>query len=435
MARDRTIGALVLGGGPAGSTAGAMLAGAGIDTVIVEGELFPRFHVGESLLPHTLPLLDRLGVHDAVRALPHTRRKEGATFVTRDGGRHVAYHFDEALPPALPHAYQVRRDELDAALLDHARASGAEVLGGWRATAVKWDGGRVAGLVVRDPGGSDYVLRSRAFLDASGQSSFLASRMGWRFPYQTHRKVAVFSHFRGVWLPAGREAGNTTVVLTEGGWFWLIPFADDTVSVGVVIDVEKCRATGGTPESVFAAAVERTPEVARRLAGGQRLIPVSAVQNLSYRVMRIGGDGFCMVGDSAGFLDPIFSTGVFIGSITGASAAQDVIEALARRNRVEASDFGPTISLTRTLHRIFFSLIRAFYDPHFLAFFFSPSDSLQLRAAVVSLLAGDVVRPGTWQRTSRYRALLGLARLQRLGARWGRHLVPPLDASPPGTAD
>jgi flavin-dependent dehydrogenase len=157
-------------------------------------------------------------------------------------------------------------------------------------------------------------------------------------------------------------------------------------------------------------------------------------QNFSYRVMHVAGDGFCMIGDSAGFLDPIFSTGVFIGMTTGASAAQDIIEALARRNRVEGSDFGPTIALTKTLHRIFFSLIRAFYDPHFLAFFFSPSDALQLRAAVVSLLAGDVVRPGTWKRTSRYRALLGLARLQRLASRWGRHLVPPLDAAPAGTA-
>ena len=434
MRGDRNADVLVLGGGPAGSTAGAMLAAAGIETVIVEGERFPRSHVGESLLPHTLPLLDRLGVHDVVRSLPHTRRTDGASFVTRDGGRHVVYWFDEALPPAVPHAYQVRRDEFDQALLDHARARGAEVLQGWRATTPKWEGHRLVGLVVRDPEGNEHLLRSRAFLDASGQSSFLASRMGWRFPYQRHRKAAAVSHFRGVWLPEGREASNITIALTEGGWFWLIPFADDTVSVGAVLDVEKWRARAGTPESLFAAGVEATPEVGRRLAGAERVIPFSASQNFSYRVMHIGGDGFCMIGDSAGFLDPIFSTGLFIATTTGASAAQDVIEALARHNRVEASDFGPTIALTRTLHRIFFSLIRAFYDPHFLAFFFSPSDSLHLRAAVTSLLAADVVRPGTWQRTSRYRALLGLARLQRLGSRWGRHLVPPLEFTPAGTA-
>jgi flavin-dependent dehydrogenase len=433
MARDRAVDVLILGGGPAGSTAGAMLAAAGIETVIVEAEHFPRFHVGESLLPHNLPLFDRLGVHDAVRSLPHTRRKDGASFVTHDGSKHVVYWFDEALPPAVPHAYQVRRDELDKALLDNSRAAGAEVLEGWRATAPKWDGRRLTGLVVRDPEGTDHLLRTRVFLDASGQSSFLASRMGWRFPYQRHRKVAAVSHFRGVWLPEGREAGNITIALTDGGWFWLIPFADDTVSVGAVLDVGKWRAHVG-PESLFAAAVEATPEVARRLAGAGRLIPFGAIQNFSYRVMHIGGDGFCMVGDAAGFLDPIFSTGVFIGTTTGASAAQDVTEALARKGRVEASDFGPTIALTRTLHRIFFSFIRAYYDPHFLAFFFNPSNRLQLQAAVVSLLAADVVRPGTWLRTSRYRVLLGLARLQRWGSHWGRHLVPPLDVAPAGGA-
>ncbi|OFV83176.1 MAG: hypothetical protein A2Y78_11420 [Acidobacteria bacterium RBG_13_68_16] len=432
MARDRAVDVLILGGGPAGSTAGAMLAAAGIETVIVEGEHFPRFHVGESLLPHTLPLFDRLGVHDAVRALPHTRRKDGASFVTHDGSKHVVYWFDEALPPAIPYAYQVRRDELDKALLDHARAAGADVLEGWHATTPTWDGRRLTGLVVRDPEGTEHLLRSRVFLDASGQSSFLASRMGWRFPYQKHRKVAAVSHFSGVWLPDGREAGNITIALTDGGWFWLIPFADDSVSVGAVLDVRKWRAHVGS-ESLFAAAVEATPEVGRRLACAERLIPFSAIQNFSYRVMQIGGDGFCMIGDAAGFLDPIFSTGVFIGTTTGASAAQDVIEALARRSRVEASDFGPTIALTRTLHRIFFSFIRAYYDPHFLAFFFNPSNRLQLQAAVVSLLAADVVRPGTWLRTSRYRLLLGLARLQRWGSRWGRHLVPPLDVAPAGT--
>jgi flavin-dependent dehydrogenase len=404
MARERAVDVLILGGGPAGSTAGAMLAAARIETVIVEGERFPRFHVGESLLPHNLALFDRLGVHDAVRSLPHTRRKDGASFVTHDGSKHVVYWFDEALPPVVPHAYQVRRDELDKALLDNARAAGAEVLEGWRATAPQWDGRRLTGLVVRDPEGTEHLLRSRVFLDASGQSSFLASRMGWRFPYQRHRKVAAVSHFRGVWLPEGREAGNITIALTDGGWFWLIPFADDTVSVGAVLDVHKWRAHIG-PESLFGAAVEATPEVARRLAAAERLIPFGAIQNFSYRVMTIGGDGFCMVGDAAGFLDPIFSTGVFIGTTTGASAAQDVIEALARRSRVEASDFGPTIALTRTLHRIFFSLIRAYYDRraprHVAAHVSVPGAARPRPPAAVGLPLGPSPRPPAGRRSCR----------------------------------
>ncbi len=434
MARERNVDVLILGGGPAGSTAGALLAAAGVETVIVEGERFPRFHVGESLLPHTLPMLDRLGVHDTVRSLPHTRRKDGASFVTHDGSRHVAYWFDEALPPAIPHAYQVRRDEFDAALLANARARGAEVLEGWRATLPQWDGNRFAGLALKDGDGNDVVLRPRVFLDASGQGSFLAGRMGWRFPYPKHRKVASVAHFRGAWLPPGREAGNITIALVDGGWFWLIPFADDTVSVGAVLDVERWREVGGGPEGLFNAAVAATPEVARRLAGAERTIPFNAVQNFSYRVMRGAGDGYCLIGDAAGFLDPVFSTGVFIATTTGASAAEDILEALARRGRVEGNDFAPTVALTRMLHRVFFSFIRAYYDPHFLAFFFNPRPMLQLPGAIVSLLAADVLRPGRWRRTGRFRILLLLAQLQALGSRWGRPLIEPLSATPAGPA-
>lgn len=434
MARERNVDVLVLGGGPAGSTAGALLAAEGVETVILEAERFPRFHVGESLLPHTLPLLDRLGVHDAVRALPHTRRKDGASFVTHDGSRHVAYWFEDAMAPAIPHAYQVRRDEFDAALLANARARGAEVLEGWRATVPQWDGTRLAALTVKDANGDERVLRPKVLLDASGQSSFLASRMGWRFPYQKHRKVAAVAHFRGAWLPPGREAGNITIALTGGGWFWLIPFADDTVSVGAVLDVERWRQVGNGPEALFNAAVAATPEVARRLAGAERLIPFNAVQNFSYRVVRTAGDGYCLIGDAAGFLDPIFSTGVFLGTTTAASAAEDVLDALRRRGRVEANDFAPTVALTRTLHRVFFSFIRAYYDPHFLAFFFNPRPMLQLPGAIVSLLAADVLRPGRWQRTGRYRVLLLLAQLQKMGSRWGRPLIEPLAATPTGPA-
>ncbi len=433
MAKERSVDVLILGGGPAGSTAGALLAGSGLGAVIVEGERFPRFHVGESLLPHTLPLLDTLGVHDAVRALPHTRRKDGASFVTHDGGRHVAYWFDEAFAPAIPHAYQVRRDEFDAALLANARARGAEVLEGWRATAPVWDGKRLVGLSVKDPAGAEWTLRCRAFVDASGQSSFLAGRMGWRFPYPMHRKVAAVSHFAGVWLPPGREAGNITIALTDGGWFWLIPFADDTVSVGAVLDVARWRAAGNTPDALFEAAVAATPEVARRLAGARRLIPFSAIQNFSYRVMQIGGDGYTLVGDAAGFLDPVFSTGVFLATTTAASAARDITEALARHGRVDTADLGPTIALTRGLHRLFFSFIRSYYDRHFLAFFFSPTEAFRFPAAIVSLLAADVVRPGRWRRTARFRTLQGLARLQQLGVRLGRPLVEPLAAGPADT--
>ncbi len=430
MESERDVDALIIGAGPAGSTAGALLALAGVETLIVESEPFPRFHVGESLLPHTIPLLDRLGVHETVRDLPHTRRKNGASFVTHDGSRHVAYWFEDAFPPAIPHAYQVSRDEFDAALLANAVRCGAQLLSGWRATVPQWDGRRITGVRLRDPEGREQFVRCRVTLDASGQASFLASRMGWRFPYPRHRKSAAVAHFKGAWLPPGREAGNITIALAEGGWFWLIPFADDTVSVGAVLDVERWRDLAGSPESVFRTAVEATPEVARRLAAATAVTPFAAVQNFSYRVLQIGGDGFCCLGDAAGFLDPVFSTGVFLATTTAAAAAQDVSEALARHGRVDGADLGPTIALTRSLHRLFFSFIRAYYDPHFLAFFFNPHDAFRIPEAIVSLLAADVLRSGRWRRTTRFRALLALAQAQRWSARLGRPIVAPLAVSP-----
>lgn len=427
---EHTCDVLILGGGPAGSTAATLLCESGFTVTVLERESFPRFHVGESLLPHSLPLFDRLGVHEEVKALPDTRVKPGAFFATADGSKVVEYRFAEAFPPAIPHAYQVRRDEFDALLLSRAQRAGAQVLHGWEALTPQWEGKRLTGMWVRDPEGQQHLFRFRAFLDASGQKAFLATRMGWRFPYPKHKKVAAVSHFRGVWLPPGEGSGNITIVLTKAGWFWFIPFADDTVSVGAVLDVAFWQAQGKAPQEVFQCAVEETPEAGRRLANASPLLPFSAIQNFSYRVTKLAGDGFCLIGDAAGFLDPIFSTGVFIATTTAASAAEDVTEALHRHGRIDAADLAPTVSLTRTLQRTFFSFIRSYYDQDFLPFFFNPRPVLQIPAAIVSLLAADVLWPGRRLVAARFRLLQLLAAGQKLGRLLGKPLVPPLDATP-----
>ena len=425
MTAERTADVLIVGGGPAGSTAAILLAEAGIAASVVEAAAFPRFHVGESLLPHTLPLLDRLGVGDAVAALPHTRRKEGASFFTPEGDRHVAYWFDEAEPPALSHSYQVRRDEFDEVLLERARSSGAELLSGWRAVAPVWEGNRLAGARLHDPDGYETTVRSRVLLDATGQSAFVANKMGWRFPYPKHRRLAVFGHFRGVEPLHGREGGNISIILTGGGWIWVIPFNGGTSSVGVVVDLAR-RAGRESSAELFQRIVAGTPEAARRLAPSEPREPVASCQSFSYRVMHMAGDGYCLLGDAAGFLDPVFSSGVFIATTTAASAAQDVVEGFARHSRLEANDFAPTVTLTRSLQRLFFSLVRSYYNPDFRAFLLSPHSAMGIPAAVVSLLAGDVLGRGRWRRVARYRTLVGLSVLQGLGTRWGRPLVEPV---------
>jgi flavin-dependent dehydrogenase len=421
---------LILGGGPVGSAAGIVLAARGIPAIMLEGEGHPRFHVGESMLPHVLPIFDRLGVHDVVRALPRTILKPGASFANHDGSRNVIFWFDEAFAPALPHAYNVSRDEFDAALFRTAGSRGVDVREGWKAVAPEWEGGRLIGARVRTPEGQERVIRARCVLDATGQHAFLATRMGWKTIYPEHRKLAIVGHFDKAFRPAGREAGNIVIIVTESGWFWFIPFADGITSVGAVLDTRRYGSIPGGLDVQFDAAIQATPEAARRLAGATRTIPAAAVQNFSFRVARTHGDGFGMIGDAAGFLDPIFSTGVYIGMTVAERAAHDVATAIAARGRVDAADTYPAAALNRRLQRLFFSLIRSYYDPDFLAFFFHPRHGLQLPAAVVSILAGDVLRDGAWRTIGRFRVLQGLGHAQRFARRFGGQIVPPLDRSP-----
>ncbi len=425
---ERACEVLILGGGPCGSTAATLLQRAGIATTLIEGEAEPRFHVGESLLPHTVPLLERLGVLNDIKALPHTILKEGATFVTHDGSRLCHYWFDQAMAPAIPNAYQVRRDEFDWCLMQHAAKQGSELLLGWKADEALWDGERLAGIKARTPEGEEIVLRPKMFLDASGQMGFLSRKQRTRVPYPGHQKIAAVSHFRGAYRGPGREAGNIVIAVTDGGWFWMIPFGNGTTSVGVVCDVAKWRESQAGPEALFQEALARTPEVARRLEGAERILPFNAVQNFSFRVSKLAGPGYCIIGDAAGFLDPIFSTGVFISTSTAAQAAEDIVAAWRKSpgRLLGAADMKRTTRRALRLQDLYFSLIHSYYDPGFLALFFTPTDRLiRIQAAVTSLLAADVLGPRTWDRVWRFRALQALSKLQNLGL--------PLSKPLPGT--
>lgn len=428
---------LILGGGPTGSTAGMVLAREGIPSILIESERHPRFHVGESLLPHSLPMFDRLGVHDAIRALPRTLVKPGATFCSHDGEEKTDFWFDESAAPVIPHAYNVRRDEFDATLLRAAEARGVDVREGWKAVAPEWDGSRLTGIRVRTPEGEEGTIRAKCVVDATGQSAFLATRMGWKTIYPDHKKLAIVGHFEGVERATGREAGNIVIIVTQSGWFWLIPFADGTTSVGVVLDVARYEGISGGLDAQFDAAIAATPEAARRLAAARRLFPAGAAQNFSFKISRTHGAGFAIVGDAAGFLDPIFSSGILIGMATAERVALDIASALRRNGRVDEKDTARCAVLNRRLQRRFFMMIRSYYDPSFLEIFLSPQTGERIpgarfgiRPAVTSLLAGDVVGPGSWRKLSRFRMLQGLGRAQRVARRFGGQLVRRLEHLP-----
>jgi flavin-dependent dehydrogenase len=428
---------LILGGGPTGSTAAMVLAREGVPTIVIESEHHPRFHVGESLLPHSLPAFDRLGLHDAIRALPHTLEKPGATFCSHDGAEQSTFWFDESSAPVIPHAYNVRRDEFDAVFLRTAQARGADVREGWKAIAPEWEGERLAGVRVRTPEGKEGTIRAKCVLDATGQVAFLATRMGWKTVYPEHRKLAIVGHFEGVLRAEGRGAGNIVIIVTHSGWFWLIPFADGTTSVGVVLEAARFEGIAGGIEGQFAAAIEATPEAARRLAPARRVFPAAAVQNFSFKVSRTHGDGFAIIGDAAGFLDPIFSSGIMIGMSVAERVAQDIAAALRKTGRVDARDTAPSAVLNRRMQRRFFTMIRSYYDPHFLAVFLLPKTETHtpgarfgIRPAVISVLGGDVTGGGSWWKFSRFRMLQGLGQVQRVARSLGGQLVRPLEHVP-----
>jgi hypothetical protein len=404
---------LVLGAGPAGSTAATLLARHGIGVTVLGGP--PGAGVGASacLPPGAVALLEELGVADTVRSLPHTRPVEGVTFRSQDDTQGVQLPFNEALAPALPQGLAVHRQELDETLLALARASAAEVLQGWSAANPVWEGNRLTGVVAITPGGTTRQIHARAVLDATGQGAFLASRMGWRFGYPRHRKVAL-QQWRSALQPVAEGASWTTYARLAGGWLWSTPLAGNAVAVSAVLDSPPRSGPPLDAEALLAAAA-RAPSAARLLAATSSPSASALYRDFSYRVMRVAGDGFCLLGDASGFFDPVVPFGVLAALATAACAAQDVAEAFARHGRVDAADFGPTIALTRRLHRLAFALARALHDPRFHRLLLQPPHRLGLRAALVSLLAGDVVRDGVWRRSVRFRALRLLSRVPRVG--------------------
>jgi flavin-dependent dehydrogenase len=420
-----------------GSTAGMVLAREGIASILIESDHHPRFHVGESLLPHSLPMFDRLGVHEAIRALPRTMIKPGATFCSHDGAEQSDFWFEDSLAPVIPHAYNVRRDEFDAMLLRTAERRGVDVREGWKAIAPDWEGERLVGVRVRTPDEVEGTIRAKCVVDATGQHAFLATRMGWKSIYPHHRKLAIVGHFEGVQRMDGRGAGNIVIIVTQSGWFWLIPFADGMTSVGVVLEASRYERIAGGIDAQFDAAIEATPEAARQLGSARRTFPAAAVQNFSFKVSRSHGDGFAIVGDAAGFLDPIFSSGIMMGMAGAERAALDIATALTRRGRVDAGDTAPSSVLNRKLQKRFFAMIRAYYDPHFIAVFLlpktedrTPGSRFGIRPAVISVLGGDVIGSGSWRKFSRFRMLQGLGQIQRVTRRFGGQLVRPLEHVP-----
>jgi len=389
---------VVIGGGPAGSTVGALVAQAGFSTLVLERSIYPRFHIGESLMPETYWTFKRLGVLKQLQQSPFVK-KYSVQFVAASGKESQPFYFDEVNPHESSQTWQVRRSEFDQMLLDNAQRLGAHIWQNANVTQVQLEPAanddlpRATGVRVSRDSGPVQRIDARVVVDATGTSALLSRRLNIRQADPKLRKASLFAHYRGARRDSGKDEGATLVLSTpnQDGWFWYIPLHDDIVSVGVVGDLENLITGRSDPLATLEQQIAACPSVAARLTAAQRISPVHVLSDFSYRSTRCAGEGWVLVGDAFGFLDPIYSSGVFLALKSGDLAADCIIEALRSGDLSAArlGRWGPTLNDGMQAIR---KLVYAFYTKGF-SFGQFTRQYPQFKNNLVDLLVGDVFRP------------------------------------------
>jgi flavin-dependent dehydrogenase len=378
----------VIGGGPAGSTAAALLARRGHSVIALEKAHHPRFHIGESLLPMNLPVFERLGVLDKVRALGVF--KPGADFEADNERGYNTYAFARAIGDSPPHAYQVWRQDFDKMLYDHARECGADAREGHEVAAVTQNGPRESHLEVRTDDGGSYGIRSRYVVDASGRDAFLSTKKKLRRKNDLHQSAAIFGHFRGAERRSGEDAGNISIYSFEHGWMWMIPLPDAVMSVGAVCRPEYLKQRKGRTVEFLLDTLKRSPALWRRLEAAELIgNEVRVTGNYSYDSAQMGGPGWVTVGDAFAFLDPVFSSGVYL-AMSGAEQAAGVVDTALREPAREAALVRKLEKRQRAGMARFSFFIYRFNGPVMQQMFRAPRNTWQLEQGVISMLAGDL---------------------------------------------
>ena len=414
-AEDLQCDVLVIGGGPAGSTVGALLARQGHDVLVLDKDAHPRFHIGESLLPANLPLFEKLGVAEQVRAIGML--KYAAEFVSPNhGGRKQAFEFADAWDKSMPHAYQVRRDQLDHILLDNAARSGAQVVQQCRVESVDLEASADwAQAQARHADGRTLRCRARFVVDASGRETFLSSRMKIKHKNPRHNSVAVFAHFANARRNPGQAEGNITIFWFEHGWFWFIPLQGGVTSVGMVTWPYFMRTRGERGLQQFLLdGIAMCPQLAEQLRDAQIVHGPEATGNFSYLSERTHGRNYVLLGDAFAFIDPVFSSGVLL-AMQGGFAAADAIHTWltqpAQRKQALAA-------LDRTLRhgpREFAWFIYRMTTPAMRDLFMAPRNNLRMKEAILSVLAGDIYgRTPIWASLRAFKAVYYITSLAQL---------------------
>lgn len=407
---------VVVGGGPGGSVCASRLAQHGVRALVLEKETFPRFHLGESLLPGSMPVLDAIGVLPTL--LETFIHKYGARFHDDARGRKDRFGFDGAWNPKHEHAFEVPRDLFDKVLLEHAAKLGAEVRHQWAVTgAVRDEHGRVTGVLADAPDGTHVTIDAKYVVDASGRDALFAHQARTTEKILDLDQTALFSHYENVPRPTGKLAGDIDIVIfresaeSRPNWFWMIPFKDGRTSVGAVVSrrwIKDHRAKLGAQANetmLLQAAIDESSTATELLSGSKNLwTEARAAADFSYRVRDLMGPGWIAVGDAGGFIDPLFSTGAHL-AMCGGKAAADMLADLLAPNGGEREDeaLAKWAAWLRLGAETFILAVQAFYAGPLMESIFAENKHTALRRSITSLLAGDVFTDAVWLRDTRLR--------------------------------
>lgn len=356
--------AIVIGAGPSGSTAAAVLASKGRRVLAIEREKFPRYHVGESLIPYTYFPLERIGMIERMKK-SHFPSKYSVQFVGRSGNLSQPFYFFEHLKHEAACTWQVLRSEFDQMLMDNAREKGAEVLEETKVTETIDENGTVIGVRAKAKDGSMLEFRAPITIDASGRDSLSMLRNNWRVRDDQLKKISIWTYYKGALRDPGRDEGATTIAsIPERGWFWYIPLPDDMVSVGVVAESDYLYRDTRDLEEIFLREVTNNRWIEKHLAIGRRTEPLRVTGEFSYRSRYTAADGLVLTGDAFGFLDPVFSSGLFF-ALRGGELVADAVDAALTAGDYSAGRFNDYANEMCSGMEAMRRLVYAFYDHGF----------------------------------------------------------------------